>query len=563
MKNITTTIILSCLLFAFSKAQSSAERVYTIFQTHCATAGCHNNVDAVAGLDLEGSAGSIAAQMQDVYNNIYKVTPQNTEAASKDNYLIYPGDPYRSFIYRKIDNGLSGDVHLGAGEGAVEPQNGGMMTDLEKETVRQWIVYGAQQNGTNYDYSVMEEYYTNGGIESIENAPAAPDPSEGFQLHVGPFYLAPGVEDEFMSLYETKLAETKEVYKFQTVMGEFSHHFIVYNFIDYATGAPIPENQIPVGYGLRSNIGFDDKGFVITEQYSNTLELPQGTAFEWQEGLSLDLNSHYINYSQTEVMKCEVYLNVYTQESGEAVQIMYSQLVPNTNLNIPNDGEEHTYNFQFPYVAGQFFNPLFADPQIHIWGMVSHTHAYGQDFDISINGDQIYDGGCANGVPGCAVEEFDYQHLPFRFYEPFIPFGNGDNMVATAKYLNDGPNDVSWGLTSSDEMMIFIMFFTLDTAGLNLGTDPTAIGAVSGNSSFNFYPNPVKDIGNLELNGSDAGVFEISIVDLSGRVVYRAEGALSETVEMAIPTTGWDKGLYLYQVMQNGAPFYSGKFAVE
>ena len=563
MKKFLFSAIAFCSFFTFTNAQSSAERVYTIFQTHCATAGCHNNASQAASLDLEGDGATLADKQQAVYNNIYKQDPVNATALSKDNYLVYPGDPYRSFLYRKMDNNLSADVHLDALEGAMEPQNASSITDLEIETVRQWILAGAKETGINFDFAVVEDYYTNGGIESVPNVPAPPEAGEGFQIHLGPFFIAPGEETEYLNKYETRLSETLEITKFKTDMGEFSHHFIVYNFVDYATGEPTPMNDVPVGYGLRGDIGFDNKGFVITEQYSNTLELPGGTAMEWKEDLVLDLNSHYINYSTNEVLKCEVYLNVYTQESGVAEQIMYSQLVPNTNIQIPNDGEVHSFNFNVPYAAAQFINPLFQDPLVHIWSMVSHTHAYGEDFNISINSDQVYDAGCANGMPGCAVEDFDYQHLPFRFYEPFLPFGTGDNLLANASYINNGPVDVQWGLTSQDEMMLFIIFFTLDTAGIDFG-GPTSINTLSEEQSVSFYPNPTDNYANWTLTGLNEGLVTIEVFDLTGRLIAKSLEEVSADVQtISMNTSSWVNGMYVYKVQHQNQPVFSGKFAVK
>ena len=56
---------------------------------------------------------------------------------------------------------------------------------------------------------------------------------------------------------------------------------------------------------------------LATEQYTNALTLPDGTAFEFWQDMVFDLNSHYINYDLNQPMKCEAYINFETQPSGD------------------------------------------------------------------------------------------------------------------------------------------------------------------------------------------------------------------------------------------------------
>ena len=104
--------------FCFVKAQTTYKQVYTILQSNCATSNCHNNIDMAGSLDLEGVGANPTDKEDNVHANLFKVVPGNTVAASKDNYRVYPGDPYRSFLFRKISDGFSEDNPLEAGEGS-------------------------------------------------------------------------------------------------------------------------------------------------------------------------------------------------------------------------------------------------------------------------------------------------------------------------------------------------------------------------------------------------------------------------------------------------------------
>jgi hypothetical protein len=556
MKKIFTFLTFLSFL-GISNAETTYQKVYTIFQSNCATSNCHNTNNVAGGLDLEGLGATLLDQQNNVHDNLFKVIPGNAVAESKDNYRVYPGDPYRSFLFRKISDGFSDDNPLDASEGFHTAESIGL-SDYEKEVIRQWIVYGANSGQDEVDLSLIDEFYANGGIESIPAAIVPPAAGEGFQIHLGPFFIPPGAEVEYLSKYDTKLAETTEIIKFQTEMGSFSHHYIVYNY-DANLGNFDPNT---VAYGLRDDIGFDGKSFVLTEQYSNTLATPEGTAFKWAPNTVLDLNSHYINYSSTQIMKCEVYLNIYTQEEGTAAQVMNSQLIPNTDIPIPNNGQEVTFNYDFYAPANLNF---------YIWGAVAHTHQYGTDFNIyrrnidGVKGEQVYDAGCANGIPGCAIEDFDYKHLPFRFYEPFMAINLQEGVIAEASYLNDGPVPLDWGLTSSDEMMLFVIFYTTDTAGIAIYEDSTGTSIsdnIINDALVIFYPNPVENKGNLEISGIKNGESTFNVLDIKGRVIHTQKFEHLKQSNLILDTSSFNSGIYFYQLIQDDFSMTNGKFVV-
>src|SRR5687768_8600983 len=93
-------------------AQHTFTQVYNLLQANCSTSGCH-----------DGSAQrfNITLSETDVYNQLVNADPQNSDAVSKKNKLIKPGDPVRSFLLRKISHGISSSLHLASGEGDAMP----------------------------------------------------------------------------------------------------------------------------------------------------------------------------------------------------------------------------------------------------------------------------------------------------------------------------------------------------------------------------------------------------------------------------------------------------------
>jgi len=126
MKQLFTFLLLSLLsLSAFS--QSTSLRVYEIFQENCVS--CHSNANPRAGLNLEGNGSTLAAKALSVYNNLVGVTSGNNTAAAKGYQLIHPGRVDKSFLFKKINQGLDLDMELESGENDPMPVNGSL-TDV-------------------------------------------------------------------------------------------------------------------------------------------------------------------------------------------------------------------------------------------------------------------------------------------------------------------------------------------------------------------------------------------------------------------------------------------------
>jgi len=457
-RGVGALIISLILLHNNSKAlaQSTWQEVYTIFQS----------VGSIDSLDFT------ALTMADAYNNIFDQPAANTFAQSKGYKRIDPGDPHRSFLFRKINNGLDQDIILDPVEGA----NVGTLTDNKKELVRQWILFGAPQTGEVVDTVLISDYYSGNGIASIPDPPAAPCKAEGFQIHFGPYFIAPGNEKEYFLKFDPHLADSIEIYRTDVFMGDnFSHHFILYRITD--DNPQTPE-------GLRPGHTIAPVTFVSGAQFSNTVLFPAGTAIKWPQSALLDINSHHINFSP-KVLACEVYINIYTQPAGTAKQIMNTSLIlgatdytvpfVSNGLIISNDGNSYTYTDSLvPQSLGS--NDIF------VWLMTSHTHQWGVDFDIykrNIDGSQglqYFDASNLYGHPDSAFIGYDYDRPPTRIFEPFLFVPKNEGLIQVASWVNNGPNNpVTWGYTSEDEMMIMVISYVTDTTGLSILTNAAPI----------------------------------------------------------------------------------------
>lgn len=489
-------------------ALPSVQEVYQIFQNKCSS--CHGNVSPAGGLDLVGTGATEFARAQNVASKLTNVNPSNAYALSKGYKRVYPGRADRSFLFRKINRDFEPTIAaLHASEGDAMPQNfpANSLSSLEKEIIRQWILYGAKNSGVLFNKSVVETFYNVGGEKSFpDGPPPAPDPSEGFQIKMGPFFLAPDGEVEYYQKWETNLPSNVEVNGLDFNISPFSHHFLLYNFT--GTGAA----AIPAG--LRLNANHSEINLVAAVQGATELRLPGQTAFKWDNNIVLDLNSHYINYSLTQPYQCEAYVNIYTQVPGTASQEMFATLLVNPNIPIANSGDLVTHTkpeFQFG-----------AD-SIYIWGLMGHTHKYGRSYKVwkrlsnGQKGDLIYDASCPMGIPGCPNPYYDYQHIPIRYWEPLLPIKWGNGIIHEAKWVNEGPVPVNFGPTSDDEMMVLIAFYTEQPIAVDTDEPGTQILE----NQILVAPNPSFGLVHFTLPEGMESVRRFRLFNLTGQEVLR------------------------------------------
>jgi hypothetical protein len=542
MKQLFSLCVMIVTLASLN-AQSTALRVYQILQDKCVQ--CHSNANPEAGLDLEGQGATTSAKALNVYNNLVNVTPANAVAAAKGDKYLYPGRVDKSFLFRKINQGLEPTLSLEEGEDQPMPPYGQpLLTDVEKELIRQWVLFGTPSTGTVVAEDALADYYGGNALLSFpDGPPEAPAPEEGFQIKMGPIYLAPSEEVEYFQKYELDLPDDVEVNRIEIQFGTYSHHFILYDF--NAGGA----SNIPAG--LRPNPDHSNIGLVAAVQEPTDLRLPQGTAFIWDNNLVLDLNTHYINYSILKNYQAEVYINVYTQPTGTAAQEMHTDLLINYDIPIPNNSSPITHT--------QHLNPNFGE--IYVWGIMGHTHQYGTGYKVyerlpgGQQGELIYDASCPLGIPGCAFPYFDYQHIPMRYFEPLHPLQMNPlfGIIHEASWYNDGPWPVNFGNTSDDEMMVMVIMFTEDLTGVVDTDEP-----IASPGEVIVFPNPASDVINFICPGNTAEV-SIQLFDAQGKLCHTA---LGRNNNFNVDIGHLSAGLYFYHLSGENGLWESGKMVI-
>lgn len=539
-----TTLFAAFALFFISQkssGQSAAIEVYQLFQTKCVQ--CHDHASPDGNLDLEGTGATLAIKSASVMNGLKNKAVTNPAALAKGMKNIYPGRPDRSFLFKKINEAFEPTIPaLAATEGDEMPgpnYGGAPLTELEKELVRQWIVFGAPNTGWPFDKQLVTDFYAGKGLKSYpDGPPPAPAAGTGFQIKMGPFFMKPGGETELYQKYQLDLPDNVEVNRVDVKISNYSHHYIIYNWTDGAT--TIPD-------GLRTNSFHNNINLVAALQEATDLKLPATTAFKWDKNIILDLNTHYINYSLDLVYQAEAYINVYTQPLGTALQEMHATLVPYIFSNpIPANG--------VPFSKSAVYN-VPGGGNIYLWGLMGHTHKWGKSYQIwqreanGTKGELLYDAACGGGLPGCVSPNYDYQHIPMRYFSPLRQTNISTGLIHDASWKNESASPVFWGATSDDEMMVMIAFWTqfpLTTSTEDIDNQSLKV---------KIYPNPASELATVSVPWT-GGTALFRLFDFAGKEVLRRSN-LDENV-FEIPLKNLPKGIYVWQ-----ADGQSGKLVVE
>ncbi len=537
--------IVLCAYMGFS--QTTYQRVYNILQANC-TGTCHTQANP-NNLILTGTASEVRTALFDV-------TPTNVAAAAKGYKLVDPGNPRNSFLFAKLAHGLDANLSLAAGEGNNMPDSVTVLTQTEREMVRQWILWGAKDTGTFVNETDVNDFYvTQGGQPRI--APVAPPaPNEGVQIYFGPLFVKPGVEiqDDVNTYIKNNLPI--DVTKFTSVDNPESHHFAIFKFL------PGHDALFPKGMNVESTLGdvaalwYNTK---LIAQYPKdmNMEFPTGTAMYWDTNTVLKLSYHMINYNDS-ILAAEGYLNIYyRQHLPGTVPVLTEEMVYHYNtpydLTIPNNGVDTTFR-QEEYSPDSAF----------LWNVISiqgHTHKLGTDYNVwtrnanGTKGDLVYDGSYSSDY-SYDQGVYIWNNPPYHKFDNLLQVDMRNGFIHEATFNNSGPDTVHFGITTFDEMFItFIMYFKSDF--------PSAIGEeIFADDNVKIYPNPMADVAYVKIN-EEANIegADFKIYNLLGSEVKEIKGINERYFKVDVSNLA--NGTYTYRLSNGGRYIGSGKVIVQ
>jgi hypothetical protein len=410
-----------------------------ILTPSCAVSGCHDSRNAVGGLDLSP---------QVAYKNLVGAEPTNPNAKADKLLRIKAGDPYRSFLYTKLD---SANLHTTDGYGSPMPLGSRALAAGQLEFIKLWIAAGAPKNGSVVDSKFLADTRSQNEILTLAQ------PTLGEQFRVNTFGIAPQNEREIFIAQRT----TQDLYmtKFEMIQRDRSHHFILYAY-DTRTASRVP----PVGivrdlyntngvYSTERFAEMQDRIFILGSQLkAETIAFPEGMAMKIPSTWLLDFNAHYTNGTK-DTIRGEVLFNIHSTTPDKIKTYIKPLQLGFYNLLLQKRKESVVETTFLVGGAGSNGQDRFSrsDSLVHLIGLTSHTHRLAKKYVIQIvggsrNGEVVYT--CTNWLNPPLVQ----------FANPIV-LRRGEGLKSIVTYYNDNDNTVTFGFRSTDEMNFIFGYY--------------------------------------------------------------------------------------------------------
>ncbi|MEM6344706.1 MAG: hypothetical protein AAF927_12525 [Bacteroidota bacterium] len=267
----------------------------------------------------------------------------------------------------------------------------------------------------------------------------APSAGTGYQIHVDPFPIPASYEREIFIRKEIGNTQDIFVNRFEVLCRPGTHHLIAYGF----RNEDDPNNP-GVGVMRDQNLPDGRANFTLTmgsgamycgaQEPSFIQQFPPGIAVRIPANSSLDINSHYFNFSRQTIFG-EVFLNMVTIPADSVKETLEIDDINNDEvLFLPAKTAtviDHAETFRRPTRIRQMF---------------AHMHKRGYKFEV------FREGGDNDGE--LLYVSLDYQHPPYQLFDPPLEFAAGTGIRTKVYYDNETERDIEFGVTSEDEMGI-------------------------------------------------------------------------------------------------------------
>ena len=441
------------------------------------------------------------------YDELINATPQNVHAADDGLELVGTNgisSLYSSFLWEKINAPNYEHFYEDHPEyGSIMPIGLDFLTNGELEFVRQWIISGAPETGEVADESLLSDttVFSPPEFEQLEI------PDNGLQVHIPPFNVPPQFERELFYYVELDTQDYVYVNRVTTTMRPGSHHFVLYTYDE--TGV----NNLPQPNIYRDIYNFDGttnnevlyqmqfQKFISGSQtrlYDYTF--PEGVALKIDPSFGFDLNSHYANYTNDTIIG-EVYNNFYFSDPDEVERV--AEILDFINLDLDLPPNQETIVSKTFWIDDEYGIP------VNIFQLWAHAHKLNTQFKIfRLKEDNP-------NFRELVYISYDWEHPPVMKYDPPMALNINEGLELEATYFNSTNETVSFGLLSTDEMMVlFGLFYT----GNQLNNDdetyiPSAL-LLHGN-----YPNPFNPITNIEYEIAKDEFVRVTVYDILGNIV--------------------------------------------
>ncbi len=264
---------------------------------------------------------------------------------------------------------------------------------------------------------------------------------EDFTVTWGPYDVESGIEDTKCMIRRVDNDRAIHVGKIHNVLGNVSHHFIVYRIAEGEESTE-PFNCQPFADVLNPTAGAP---LMVTQKAEETLTLPDGVAFSFEPNQLVRLELHFLN-ATPETQSLSVTSTFTTVSDADFEYEADFLFIGNPDINLA-PGETST--------LGPYFLPLPADiAGTNIFGITGHTHQLGTDVTVAY---QDGPGGAETMLYD--VDNFDWEEPDTVLLDPPQVIGADSGFKFSCSWNNTTANQVTFGEGVDEEMCFFWAYY--------------------------------------------------------------------------------------------------------
>jgi hypothetical protein len=433
-------------------------------------------------------------------------------------------------------------------------KNERMLSDADIQTISDWVQQGAPRGDSNL--APPKPVFTSNEVLT------APD----LKIRIQPYTIESN-EDVYRSFVIPGKILTEQfitAIEFIPDNKEVVHHILI--FYDTSGTCKQLDDQDPKpGYASFGGVGTNSAVLISGWVPGATPQIfPKGMGSVVPANADIVLQMHYAPGSIGQ--KDSSSINIMLSPPGGIRQVVFQPAV-NHSSNLVNGPL-----FIPAGTVKTFYSEITVPFDASIMGVAPHMHLIGQtikSYAVKPDGDTIQ-------LVRINDWHFHWQGM-YNFKKlVYLPQGSiiygeatYDNTVNNPENPNDPPRDVGLGEMTTDEMMLVYFNYLLYKAGdENLSLEDSVTGIESSlteaGTRFDLYPNPADDKIHFSISLRRAAPVNLSIYDLSGRLireVINERTALPGNHHFETGTADLSTGFYICR-LQNGDALLTHKLSI-
>ncbi len=275
-----------------------------------------------------------------------------------------------------------------------------------------------------------------GGADVIDGDLSAGDT---FTATWGPYDVAPGTEETRCMVVKLDNDAQVRIGEISNVLGDASHHFIVYRIADDEVSTE-PYPCQPFADTLNPANGAP---LMVTQKAEEVLTLPEGVAFTFKTEQYIRLELHYINTSDSiqSVTATSTFKTMPPEDFQFEADFLF---IGNPDINLA-PGQVAT--------VGPSFLPLPADlAGSKIFGITGHTHQFGTDVKVEV-------GPIASPTMIYDITNFNWDEPDTVRLDPAVEITADSGFRFSCDFNNTSGSNVGFGEGVDDEMCFFWAYY--------------------------------------------------------------------------------------------------------